>query len=99
MKMRSIKRSPSGSCSRSKVRTVIQAVHVLETAPGGWEVRTLGEKGSMKRFEAKASALEYALAAKPRATVLVHQRQPKKVTVARAHKTGNRLIIREVDFS
>ena len=81
------------------MRTVIQAVHVLETAPGGWEVRTLGERGSTKRFEAKASALEYALAAKPRATVLVHQRQPKKVTVARPHKTGNRLTIREVDFS
>lgn len=98
MEMRSIKRSPSGSCSRSKVRTVIQAVHVLETDPDGWEVRTLGEKGSRKRFEAKAAALEYALAAKPRATVLVHQRQPKKVTVARARKIGNRLTVREVDF-
>lgn len=78
---------------------MLQAVHVLETAPGGWEVRTLGEKGSTKRFEAKTPALEYAFAAKPRATVLVHQRLPKKkVTVARARKTGNRLTIREVDF-
>lgn len=97
--MRSIKRSPAGSFSRSKVRTVIQAVHVLETTPSGWEVRTLGEKGRTKRFEAKAPALEYALAAKPHATVLVHQRQPKKVTVARARKTGDRLTIREVDFT
>lgn len=78
---------------------MIQAVHVLETTLGGWEVRTLGEKGGTKRFEAKAPALEYALAAKPRATVLVHQRQPKKVTVARARKTGNHVTIREVDFS
>ena len=77
---------------------MIQAVHVLETSPEGWEVRTLGEKGSTKRFEAKASALEYAIAAKPHATVLVHQRQPKKVTVARARRSGDRLTIREVEF-
>lgn len=101
MQMRSIKRTPAGRYSRDSVRTAVKAVHVLETTPGGeWEVRTLGEKGSTTRFEAKIAALEYAFQVKrDDAKVFVHQRQPRKVTVARMTRTaGNGLTIRETEL-
>lgn len=100
MKMRSIKRTPLGTYSRDTVRTAVRGVHVLETAPGGeWEVRTLGEKGSTTRFAAKAKALEYAFQVKRNdSKVFVHQRQPRKVTVARMRKAGSGLAIRETEL-
>jgi len=97
-KVRSIKRSPTGKYSRETVRTLVQAIHVLETDPEGWEVRTLGTKGISKRFEAKDPAIEYAFQLKGHGKVIVHQREPKKVTVASARRAGNRLTIRETEF-
>lgn len=100
MKMRSIKRTPLGTYSRDTVRTAVRGVHVLETTPGGdWEVRTLGEKGRTMRFAAKALALEYAFQVKRGdAKVFVHQRQPRKVTVAQMRKAGDGLAIRETEL-
>jgi len=99
VKVRSIKRTPTGRYSRETVRMLVRAVHVLETEPGGgWEVRTLGVKGSSKRFEAKAPAIEYAFRLKGHGKVIVHQREPKKVTVASAKRAGNRLTIRETEL-
>ena len=97
-KVRSIKRSPTGKYSRETVRTLVQAIHVLETDPEGWEVRTLGTKGISKRFESKEPAIEYAFQLKGHGKVIVHQREPKKVTVASARRAGNRLTIRETEF-
>jgi hypothetical protein len=99
-KARSIKTTPTGKYSRKVVRMLVKAVHVLETEPDGeWEVRTLGVKGDSKRFEAKGPAIEYALQLKGHGKVIVHQREPKKVTVASARGAGNRLTIREPSFS
>ena len=97
-KARSIKRSPPGRYSRETVRTLVKAIHVLETDPEGWEVRTLGTKGISKRFESKDPAIEYAFQLKGHGKVIVHQREPKKVTVASARRAGNRLTIRETEF-
>jgi len=99
VKARSIKRTPTGRYPRETVRMLVKAVHVLETEPDGeWEVRTLGVKGSSKRFAAKASAIEYAFQLKGRGKVIVHQREPKMVTVVSARRAGNRLTIRETEL-
>ncbi|HEX4965136.1 MAG TPA: hypothetical protein VF173_30285 [Thermoanaerobaculia bacterium] len=97
-KIRTIKRTPTGKFSRETVRTLVKAVHVLETEPDGWEVRTLGVKGDSKRFAAKTPAIEYAFQLKGHGKVIVHQREPKKVTVASARRAGNRLTIKETEF-
>jgi|GEM_PF-3331650 len=98
-KVRSIKRtSTTGKYSRETVRTLVKAIHVLETEPEGWEVRTLGTKGISKRFEAKDPAIEYAFQVKGNGKVIIHQRAPKKVTVASVRRTGNRLTIKETEF-
>jgi hypothetical protein len=94
LKMRSIKRSPLGRYSRSKVRELVTAVHVLET-PIGWEVRTLGSKGQTRRFDAKAPAMEHAFKLKDDARVVLHQREPKKVSLVRPAKVGGRVTFRE----
>jgi hypothetical protein len=98
VKIRSIKRTPTGKYSRETMRTLVKAVHVLETEPDGWEVRTLGVNGDSKRFEAKGPAIEYAFQLKDHGKVIVHQREPKKVTVASARRAGNRLTIKETEF-
>lgn len=98
VKVRSIKRTPTGKYSRETMRTLVKAIHVLETEPDGWEVRTLGVKGDSKRFEAKGPAIEYAFQLKGHGKVIVHQREPKKVTVASARRAGNRLTIKETEF-
>jgi hypothetical protein len=86
--IRSIKQTPLGKYSRAKIRTAVTGVHVLETASGGsWEVRTLGEKGYTKLFDARKSAIQYAKKLKPGADVVVHQLEPKKVTVVHSDKT------------
>ncbi|MBW8875975.1 MAG: hypothetical protein JF614_13495 [Acidobacteria bacterium] len=97
-KVRSIKRTPTGKYSRETVRTIVKAIHVLEIEPDGWEVRTLGIKGISKRFGAKGPAIEYAFQLKGHGKVIVHQREPKKVTVASARRTGSGLTIRETEF-
>jgi hypothetical protein len=97
-KTRSIKRAPTGKYSRETIRTLVRAIHVLETESDGWEVRTLGVKGDSKRFEAKGPAIEYALQIKGQGKVIVHQREPRRVTVANARRAGNRLTIKETEF-
>lgn len=95
--MRSIKRTAPGKYSRSRVRDAVTAVHVLESAPtGAWEVRTLGEKGAIKTFDAKEPAIEHALSVKKNADVVLHLRDPKKVMRVRATKRGGRF--EEVKF-
>jgi hypothetical protein len=98
MKVRSIKRTPTGKYSRETVRTLVKGIHVLEAEPDGWEVRTLGTKGISKRFESKVPAIEYAFQLKGHGKVIVHQREPKKVTVASARRAGNRLTIKETEL-
>ncbi len=98
-KFRTIKRTPTGKYSRETVRTIVRAIHVLETEPEGWEVRTLGTRGISKRFEAKGPAIEYAFQHKGAGKVIVHQREPKRVTVASARRAGNRLTIKETEFA
>lgn len=88
MKMRLFKRSPEGKYSRDRIRTLLQAVHVLEHGPALWEVRTLGEKGASKRFESKTAAVEYAVHLRPDSEVIVHHQTPRKVTVARMEKSA-----------
>jgi len=98
LKMRSIKRTPLGRYSRTKVREVVTAVHVLETPAGNWEVRTLGSNGQTRRFDAKAPALEHALKLKDDARIVLHQREPKKVSLVRPTKVGGRVTFRETKF-
>jgi len=93
--MRSIKRSPLGRYSRAKVRELVTAVHVLETPAGSWEVRTLGAKGQTRRFDAKVPAIEHALKLKDDARIVLHQREPKKVSLVRPAKVGGRVTFRE----
>jgi len=88
MRMRPVKRSPEGRYSRDRVRTLLDAVHILEQPPEAWEVRTLGEKGASKRFKTKEQAVEYARELKPGSKIVVHHREPKKVTFARLADTG-----------
>lgn len=90
MKLRRIKRSPEGRYPRDKVRTLLQAVHVLELGPAAWEVRTLGERGASKRFQSKTAAVEYAVDLRPESKVVVHHQAPKRVTVARMEKASVR---------
>ncbi len=90
--IRSIKQTPLGKYSRDEIRTAVTGVHVLETASGGsWEVRTLGEKGYTKLFDARKPAIQYAKKLKPGADVVVHQLEPKKVTVVHSDKTVKRM--------
>jgi hypothetical protein len=96
-KMRSIKRSPLGRYSRTKVRELVKAVHVLET-PVGWEVRTLGAKGQIRRFDAKVPAIEHAFELKDDARIVLHQREPKKVSLVRPAKVGGRITFKETKF-
>ncbi len=99
MQIRAIQRSKPGTYSRDTIRTLVRGVHVLETSAGdGWEVRTLGENGRTERFATKDQAIEFALQAKKHAKIIVHQRQPKKVTVAQVRKAGNRTTIQESEL-
>lgn len=95
-KMRSIKRTPIGKYSRAKVRSAIAAVHVLEIVPEGkWEVRTLGEKGYSKVFDSKKPAIEHAFSVEHGGTVILHQRNPRKVVSVRSSKSGDRIAFKE----
>lgn len=96
-KIRSIKRTLPGKYSRDLVHNAVTAVHVLEAVPtGSWEVRTLGEKGYTRIFDAKEAAIKHALSVKEGADVVLHLRDPKKVMLVRPYKTGDRF--KEVKF-
>jgi hypothetical protein len=96
MQRRSIPRIPEGKYSRDRIRTLLQAVHVLEHGPASWEVQTLGERGASKRFETKMAAVDYALHLRPDSKVVVHYRAPRKVTFARIEaKAGQNPSLRE----
>lgn len=100
MQLRAIRRGKPGKYSRNTFRTLLRAVHVLETSPGGdWEVRTLGERGHTERFAARDQAITFALKAKDdKAKVIVHQSQPKRVTVAQLKKSGSQTTIQESEL-
>lgn len=95
MQRRPIQRSPEGKYSRDRIRTLVQAVHVLELDPATWEVRTLGMRGESKHFPSKVEAVEYAVRLRPESKVVVHHQAPKKVTFAQMEKTGKGASIRE----
>lgn len=95
--VRSVKRTRVGKYARATVRSAVRAVHVLEAAPGGkWDVRTLGERGQTEVFDLKETAIERAFKIGKGAKVVVHHRDPKKVTLVRPQKTAEGMSFREV---
>ena len=96
LKKRSIQRTQVGRFSRAEVRGIVEAVHVLEMPTGAWEVRTLGVKGKKREFEGKTLALKHAFHVKDNVKVFVHEREPKKISLALPVKTSGSFSFREV---
>ena len=96
MQRRPVPRTPEGKYSRDRIRTLLQAVHILEHGPASWEVQTLGERGASKRFESKMAAVDYAVHLRPESKVVVHYLEPRKVTFVRMEeKAGKNPSLRE----
>ena len=59
MKVRVIRDGLPGEIPKERIREALDSAHVRRQDSGGWEVKTLGMRGSKKTFSSKEEAISY----------------------------------------
>jgi hypothetical protein len=76
--------APEGALPREQVRDAVRAVHVLPGPAGDWEVRRMGQRRVIRRFETKEAAVSFGekLARDRGSDLRIHPRARQSLAIA-----------------